>query len=51
MGPLLFSRYEHLELIGKGGVAEVYRAEHPAQNRAVAIKVLLSNLAGDDIWA
>ncbi len=50
LAPLLFSRYEHLELIGKGGMAEVYRAEHPTQNRTVAIKVLLSNLAEDEIF-
>lgn len=50
LAPLLFSRYEHLELIGKGGMAEVYRAEHPTQNRTVAIKVLLSNLAEDELF-
>lgn len=48
--PLLFSRYQGLELIGKGGMAEVYRAEHPTQQREVAIKVLLSNLAQDEVF-
>jgi serine/threonine-protein kinase len=46
--PLLFSSYQNLELIGKGGMAEVYRAEHPTRNRQVAIKVLLSSLATDE---
>ncbi len=48
LAPMLFSSYENLELIGKGGMAEVYRAEHPTQSRTVAIKVLLSNLAEDE---
>jgi tRNA A-37 threonylcarbamoyl transferase component Bud32 len=46
--PLLFSSYSNLELIGKGGMAEVYRAEHPTSHTPVAIKVLLSNLAEDE---
>ncbi|MDW8278753.1 MAG: serine/threonine-protein kinase [Anaerolineales bacterium] len=50
LAPLLFSRYQNLELIGKGGMAEVYRAEHPTQQRVVAIKVLLSSLAGDETF-
>lgn len=50
LAPQLFSSYKHLELIGRGGMAEVYRAEHPTQNRAVAIKVLLSNLAEDELF-
>lgn len=46
--PILFSKYNNITLIGKGGMAEVYRAEHPTQSRTVAIKVLLSNLAEDE---
>jgi serine/threonine-protein kinase len=46
--PLLFSSYRDLALIGKGGMAEIYRAEHPTLSRTVAIKVLLSNLAEDE---
>ncbi len=46
--PILFSKFNNLALIGKGGMAEVYRAEHPTTNRTVAIKVLLSNLAEDE---
>ncbi len=44
----LFSSYNNLTLIGKGGMAEVYRADHPTQHRTVAIKVLLNNLAEDE---
>ncbi len=46
--PTLFSGYKNLVLIGKGGMAEVYRAEQTTHHRTVAIKVLLSNLAEDD---
>jgi serine/threonine protein kinase len=46
--PLLFSKYADLTLIGKGGMAEVYRAEDTRHDRSVAIKVLLSNLAEDE---
>lgn len=45
--PVLFSRFRNLSLIGKGGMAEVYYAEHPQLRRAVAVKVLLANLAED----
>jgi serine/threonine-protein kinase len=44
----LFSSYHNLTLIGKGGMAEVYRADHPTEHRTVAIKVLLANLAEDE---
>ena len=46
--PALFSGYRHLALIGRGGMAEVYRAEQTTTQRMVAIKVLLSNLAEDE---
>ncbi len=46
--PTLFSNYSNLSLIGKGGMAEVYRAEDTTHGREVAIKVLLSNLAEDE---
>ena len=46
--PTLFSHYTNLTLIGKGGMAEVYRAEHPVSQRIVAIKVLLANLAEEE---
>lgn len=46
--PVLFSRYNNLSLVGRGGMAEVYYAEHPTFHQPVAIKVLLSTLAEDE---
>ena len=46
--PILFSRYTNLSMIGKGGMAEVYYAEHPTHHHPVAIKVLLTTLAEDE---
>ena len=34
------SRYRVLELLGKGGMGNVYRAEHTLMSRAVALKVI-----------
>ena len=39
--------YDIVELIGAGGMGEVYRARDPRIGRDVAIKVLPSPLAGD----
>ena len=40
-------RYVILELVGKGGIGEVYAAYHPELNRKVAIKLLRSAPDGD----
>jgi serine/threonine-protein kinase len=37
--------YEVLELLGRGGMAEVYKGRHPRLDRTVAIKILPSSLA------
>lgn len=42
-----FSTYRNIKLVGKGGMAEVYSAEHPTLNQLVAIKVLPSARAED----
>jgi hypothetical protein len=39
--------YEVLELLGRGGMAEVYRGRHTRLERTVAIKVLSANLAAE----
>jgi len=42
-------RYEVLELVGRGGMASVYRGHHTDLDRPVAIKVLPEFLAEDEI--
>lgn len=42
-----FGKYEVMERLGRGGMAEVYRAYHPNLDRYVAIKVLHPFLADD----
>lgn len=46
-GPRLTSlgEYGKLELVGRGGMAEVYKAMHPTLKRPVAIKILSKELA------
>ncbi|TEU11372.1 MAG: hypothetical protein E3J25_08125 [Anaerolineales bacterium] len=40
-------KYQIVELLGRGSMAEVYKAYHPALDRHVAIKILHSFLAED----
>jgi serine/threonine-protein kinase len=47
IGDLLDSRYRIVALLGQGGMGSVYRAEHVAIRRPVAIKVLHPDFAGD----
>ena len=46
-GKILDNRYELLERIGVGGMAEVYKAKDNRLNRLVAVKILRSDLAQD----
>ncbi len=43
-------KFEVIELIGKGGMADVYLAEDLSLNRQVAIKVLPRRMAKDQDW-
>ena len=44
---VLAGRYEVLELIGRGGMAEVYLGRDKRLSRTVAIKLLRSDIAED----
>jgi eukaryotic-like serine/threonine-protein kinase len=44
-----FGNYTTLALLGEGGMGSVYLAEHPAIGRRVAIKVLRSDFARDEL--
>ena len=48
IGAVLGNRYEILELIGTGGMANVYKAKCTLLNRNVAIKVLKEEFKDDD---
>lgn len=47
IGKVLDNRYELIEVIGRGGMAMVYRGQDRRLNRAVAVKILRSDMAED----
>ncbi len=48
IGKILDGRYEITELIGVGGMADVYKAMDRAENRTVAVKILKNEYADND---
>lgn len=48
IGKKLDGRYELLELIGVGGMADIYRARDIQENIIVAVKILKTEFAGSD---
>lgn len=45
IGKKLDGRYELLELIGVGGMADIYRARDIVEDRIVAVKILKTEFA------
>lgn len=48
IGTRLDGRYEIKELVGEGGMADVYSATDVKDNRKVAVKIMKSEFAGDE---
>ncbi len=48
IGKMLDDRYEIIELIGSGGMANVYKAKCHRLNRMVAVKILKSDMAENE---
>ena len=48
IGKKLDGRYELLELIGVGGMADIYKAKDTAEDRTVAVKILKNEFAASE---
>lgn len=48
LGLTLVEKYQLKELLGEGGMGRVYRAEHLALEKPVAVKILHQHLLGDE---
>ena len=46
IGKKLDGRYELLELIGVGGMADIYKARDITEDRVVAVKILKTEFVG-----
>ena len=49
-GIFLGKRYEILERVGSGGMADVYKSKDHKLNRYVAVKVLKSDYRSDEVF-
>jgi hypothetical protein len=45
-----FAGYRLLAVLGRGGMSTVYRAENPRLGNVIALKVMATELAGDDVF-
>jgi Protein kinase domain len=45
-----FAGYRLFAVLGRGGTSTVYRAENPRVGNVIALKVMASELAGDDVF-
>lgn len=50
MNKVIAERYELIDIIGQGGMADVYLANDTILNRTIAIKILRTSLAKDPIY-
>jgi len=48
LGLILSEKYQIKQLLGEGGMGRVYRAEHLALEKPVAVKILHQHLLGDE---
>ena len=49
MNKIIAERYELIDIIGQGGMADVYLANDTILNRTIAIKILRTSLAKDPV--